>query len=115
MPTHASPSTTLKTPTKRFQKREEDFTCLWCGFFVKGDGYRNHCSYCLLSRHVDVNPGDRAATCGGKMFVADITLEHGQLIIIHECEQCHHQKRNRSHQEDRVDTIVELMRTLKKN
>ncbi|MEO8636066.1 MAG: RNHCP domain-containing protein [Gemmatimonadales bacterium] len=30
-----------------------------------GARYRNHCLVCLCSRHLDVEPGDRAAERGG--------------------------------------------------
>ncbi|WDF05905.1 RNHCP domain-containing protein [Shouchella hunanensis] len=29
--------------------------------------YRNHCPFCLYSKHQDIIPGDRASTCGGLM------------------------------------------------
>ena len=51
----------------RFTRVVEDFTCGQCGAAVTGDGYTNHCPLCLWSRHVDINPGDRAAECGGLM------------------------------------------------
>ena len=57
----------MNTPPKKFQRTIEDFTCEQCNFAVKGNGYTNHCPKCLWSKHVDVNPGDRAATCGGLM------------------------------------------------
>ena len=53
--------------TKRFTKNDSGFVCANCGREVPPLGYssRNHCPYCLCSLHVDVNPGDRAADCGG--------------------------------------------------
>ena len=55
--------------TKRFQKNDSGFLCASCGKEVLPLGYtsRNHCPFCLWSLHVDVNPGDRANTCGGQM------------------------------------------------
>jgi len=52
---------------KKFQRQKEDFVCGECGTTVSGTGYTNHCPQCLWSMHVDVNPGDRAAACGGMM------------------------------------------------
>ncbi|MEK7158524.1 MAG: RNHCP domain-containing protein, partial [Patescibacteria group bacterium] len=46
--------------SRTFQRRVEDFTCESCGAQVTGDGYTNHCPQCLVSKHVDVYPGDRA-------------------------------------------------------
>ena len=50
---------------------KEAFTCRCCGRLVTPDGaasaHRNHCPNCLTSLHVDVEPGDRAADCGGLM------------------------------------------------
>ena len=52
---------------KRFSRLIEDFICEHCNNPVKGNGYTNHCPYCLYSKHVDEDPGDRAATCHGIM------------------------------------------------
>ncbi len=103
----------LREPkTKLFQRNKEDFVCEHCNTLIHGDGYRNHCSTCLKSKHVDVNPGDRAADCGGLMHVVDMILEHGHLVLTHECESCGHQKRNKAHREDNVDMIVQQMSAL---
>ncbi|MDD5840828.1 MAG: RNHCP domain-containing protein, partial [Gemmiger formicilis] len=32
-----------------------------------GTQHRNHCPNCLTSLHLDNEPGDRAADCGGQM------------------------------------------------
>ena len=49
----------------------DSFTCRVCGRPVvsagAGSGHRNHCPNCLSSLHVDDEPGDRAADCGGIM------------------------------------------------
>lgn len=44
-----------------FTEIDEEFICEHCGQHVPKLGYscRNHCPYCLYSKHVDVNPGDR--------------------------------------------------------
>ncbi len=52
---------------RRFQRRIENFTCGNCGAEIVGGGYTDHCPFCLFSKHVDVNPGDRNAKCGGVM------------------------------------------------
>ena len=45
----------------KFTVIDEEFVCENCGKKVKKLGYscRNHCPYCLHSKHVDINPGDR--------------------------------------------------------
>lgn len=95
-----------------FQRNEEDFVCANCDAAVFGDGYRNHCPCCLYSKHVDVNPGDRAEECGGMMKVVDIVLENGELVFTHECIECKKTKRNKAHSEDDIDTIVKMMSIL---
>ena len=49
----------------------DTFTCRVCGRLClpenAGSDHRNHCSNCLSSLHVDVEPGDRASDCGGIM------------------------------------------------
>lgn len=49
----------------------ESFTCKVCGRLVvpngAGSDHRNHCPYCLTSMHLDIEPGDREADCGGAM------------------------------------------------
>ena len=49
----------------------DSFTCKVCGRPVvsagAGSGHRNHCPNCLSSLHLDIEPGDRAADCGGIM------------------------------------------------
>ena len=49
----------------------ESFVCKVCGKTVvptgAGSDHRNHCPYCLSSQHLDNEPGDRAAECGGVM------------------------------------------------
>ena len=49
----------------------ESFSCANCVKEIHPDGagsnHRNHCPYCLYSLHVDEEPGDRKASCHGKM------------------------------------------------
>ncbi len=73
---------------KHFERRIEDFVCERCGTAVHGDGYTNHCSKCLWSKHVDVNPGDRAESCGGAMEPVGIEGSTGKYRILHRCVRC---------------------------
>ena len=69
------------------------FTCKACGWPVApegaGSGHRNHCPNCLTSLHLDVEPGDRAADCGGLMEpVAVWVRKGGEWAVIHRCKRC---------------------------
>ncbi len=76
---------------KRFRKNDEGFICAHCGLEVSPLGYssRNHCPHCLWSLHVDENPGDRAAGCGGQMRPIRVEPDAKRgYIIVHKCERC---------------------------
>jgi hypothetical protein len=97
--------------TKKFQKRKEDFMCEHCSFEVKGTGYTNHCPQCLWSKHVDVNPGDRAATCGGMMKPVRVETEKGlKQLLTHRCEKCGYEKRNRLEIGDNFDAVLAVVK-----
>ncbi len=91
--------------SKKFQRRKEDFTCGHCGAQVVGDGYTNHCPECLWSMHVDVDPGDRLATCDGLMPPIDFLTVKNEDILTHKCQVCGHTKRNRVAKRDNRDTL----------
>ena len=93
---------------KSFTKRIEDFNCAHCGAVVHGTGYTNHCPNCLWSRDVDINPGDRASTCGGMMKPIEVTPEKDHFIITHQCEKCGKQKRQRTAPDDNIDAIISI-------
>ena len=55
----------------------------------EGTQHRNHCPNCLTSLHLDNEPGDRAADCGGQMEpVAVWVRKGGEWAIIHRCRLC---------------------------
>ena len=93
---------------KGFTKTVEDFNCAHCGAVVYGNGYTNHCPECLWSKHVDNNPGDRAATCGGMMRPTTIESGGDRFIITHVCETCGKVKRQRTSDNDNMDAIIEI-------
>ena len=71
----------------------ETFICKVCGKTVfpsnSGSKHRNHCPYCLSSKHLDIEPGDRAANCGGIMEpIAVWVRKNGEWAIIHRCRVC---------------------------
>ncbi len=95
---------------KGFTKTVEDFNCAHCGAVVRGNGYTNHCPRCLWSKHVDNNPGDRAATCGGMMRPVGVVADGVRFVITHKCEICGKEKRQRTTDDDDADAIIELSR-----
>lgn len=95
---------------KKFQRRIEDFECENCGEFVKGDGYTNHCSKCLYSKHVDINPGDRANECGGLMKPIDAFLKNGDWILVQKCQKCGEEKRIKMREEDNQEEIEKILK-----
>jgi hypothetical protein len=96
------------TEDKRFQRRIENFTCEHCGHEVIGNGYTNHCPKCLWSKHVDVNPGDRAATCGGLMEPVAVTSKGGEYTLLQRCQACKFERRNKSVPEDDFEVLLKL-------
>lgn len=76
-------------------------------------GYRNHCPACLWSKHVDVKPGDRAATCRGLMRPEYVDSRPGKgLVIVHTCVLCGFTRPNRIANDpegDDLDAVIALM------
>jgi hypothetical protein len=96
--------------SKRFARRIEDFVCANCGASVSGDGYTNHCPKCLWSRHVDVNPGDRAEECGGNMRPVRVEDKGGRRALLHRCEKCGAERRCKVSSRDGSEAIYALAR-----
>lgn len=91
----------------------DGFVCKHCGQAVKpltSGSYRNHCPFCLYSKHVDVIPGDRLATCHGLMepIAVDQSAKKG-WILIHQCEACGKIQRNKAALEDREPDSYEKL------
>lgn len=93
---------------RRFSRVTEDFTCANCGAQVQGNGYTNHCPRCLWSRHVDVYPGDRAASCQGLMRPVGALSEGGRVVIVHRCVDCGHVRRNKAAHTDDPEAVLGL-------
>ena len=102
-----------------------DFQCCHCGGYVSasrslaGVGNRNHCPYCLWSRHLDLfEAGDRLAACKASMRPVSLTLKRsrdkyapaaaGELMLIHLCTTCEHISINRIAADDVPETIIEV-------
>ncbi|MBN1231102.1 MAG: RNHCP domain-containing protein [Anaerolineales bacterium] len=96
--------------SRKFQRKIEDFFCEQCGTEVKGTGFTNHCPHCLWSKHVDVNPGDRDASCQGMMEPVSVESYKDHYRILHRCQRCGMERYNKSSPEDNFDKLLEIAR-----
>ncbi|HET7580491.1 MAG TPA: RNHCP domain-containing protein [Bacillales bacterium] len=68
------------------------FTCGHCHQIIlplTNGSYRNHCPFCLYSKHVDLQPGDRLNDCKGMMEPFGIKYKSGKgFQIMHKCIEC---------------------------
>lgn len=89
-------------------KRNDPFTCKNCGKKIepaKSGKCRNHCNYCLFSRHVDITPGDRKHSCKGLMEPIGTETRKDGKYIQHECVKCGIKKWNKILEDDRIPRI----------
>ena len=96
---------------RRFTEIDEEFVCENCGKIVEKLGYscRNHCNYCLHSKHVDVNPGDRLETCHGLLEPIGIEMSNKKgYVIVYKCKKCGQIRKNKAAKDDNVDLIIKL-------
>ena len=91
-----------------FTRTKEDFICGHCGSRVEGNGYTNHCPRCLWSRHVDVEPGDRAESCGGMMEPIALEGSSPDYRIVHRCLKCNALRRVTVSALDDTEAILAL-------
>lgn len=88
-----------------FEDINADFVCKHCGHYVSaqtavsGVVNRNHCPYCLHSRHLDLfKAGDRLCACKALMAPVGLALKRtrdkyangrqGELLLVHRCTGC---------------------------
>jgi hypothetical protein len=110
------------------QAEWDGFTCAHCHTFVSAAAFlsgvqnRNHCPYCLWSRHLDLNvPGDRLAACKAKMKPVGLALKQvrkrypaanlgsaGELMIVHLCLECGKVSLNRIAADDIAENVYEV-------
>jgi len=105
-----------------------DFTCMNCQSFVCADAVlsgvrnRNHCPYCLASRHLDLfEAGDRLSACKGAMLPIALTWKRsrkkyahpgdGELMLVHGCRECGSLSINRIAADDDNLLLVSLLCT----
>lgn len=84
---------------------KKSFICSYCKNKVEinmrmGVSHRNHCPFCLWSKHVDRNiAGDRDEPCQGMMEPVGLTFKKvkpdkfgkekiGELMLVHRCRKC---------------------------
>lgn len=130
----ASNKAKLKFRLRSAQKREaflngrspnnRDFNCTHCKYPVTAErliasvGNRNHCPYCLWSRHLDLyQAGDRLSACKEPMKAVALALkrtykkygtDHGELMIVHLCVDCGKVSANRIAGDDDQDKIWQI-------
>ncbi len=82
-------------------KKEENsnFICENCNREVarlENGSVRNHCNFCLWSKHVDIIPGDRKSDCHALMepVEAHYNTKKGYQIV-HKCVKCGHEQKNK--------------------
>ena len=95
---------------KRFNMINEDFICEHCGMEIKkaDKTARDHCNYCLYSKHVDINPGDRSNPCRGLLEPIGIEKFKDTYKIIYKCKKCGNVHKNIIASDDNMDLIIEL-------
>ena len=91
----------------------DSFICRVCGRPVvpagAGSEHRNHCPNCLHSLHVDEEPGDRSAGCGGVMEPIGVWVRKGgEWAIIHRCRCCGKLRSNRSAADDNPMKLMSI-------
>jgi hypothetical protein len=96
------------------QAADEVFKCRHCHRFVcplpSGGHHRNHCPFCLFSRHVDDRKsGDRLSTCGASMEpIGYFQRSGGEYVLVHRCLACDFERFNRIAADDDFDLVLAL-------
>lgn len=98
----------LHKNSKKFAKKVENFICENCGKNNIGNGYTDHCSNCLYSKHVDINPGDRASACGGLMKPVTSEIKNDRYRIYYKCKKCGYKHRVFASKDDNFETILSI-------
>ena len=96
---------------RKFTEIDEEFICENCGKKVEKLGYscRNHCNYCLHSKHVDINPGDRLETCHGLLEPIGIEISNKKgYVIVYKCKKCGQIRKNKAAKDDDFNMILKI-------
>lgn len=94
-----------------FKMINENFVCENCSKNVikhPTGSARNHCPFCLYSKHVDKEfPWDRAATCMWLMKPIDIDYKKNKWYMIkHRCVKCSKEILNKVAPDDEFEEFV---------
>jgi len=109
----------------KLEEKKGGFRCCNCGQRVPfsefmGTAHRNHCPFCLWSKHVDLEkPGDRKSGCQAGMKPIGLTFKHegvdkygrlqqGELMLVHECTGCGKISINRIATDDDEKVILKV-------
>ena len=89
---------------------DEGFICDNCGRKVEKLNYtaRDHCPYCLYSKHVDILPGDRSNKCRGLLVPIGIEKYKNTYKIIYRCEKGRELHKTIIANDDDFNKIIEL-------
>ncbi len=95
---------------KKFTTNDNEFICENCNKKVSKLYYtsRDHCPYCLYSKHVDINPGDRSNNCKGLLKPVTIEKYKNTYKIVYKCEKCNKIHKNIMAKDDNFDLIIKL-------
>ena len=95
---------------KQFVKNDNEFICEHCGMKVERLNYttRDHCPYCLYSKHVDINPGDRSNPCKGLLKPIGIEKYKDTYKILYKCEKCGELHKNIMANDDDMNMSIEI-------
>jgi DNA-directed RNA polymerase subunit RPC12/RpoP len=119
------------SPAEYASENEKGFKCIHCQYtvytepMISGVQNRNHCPYCLWSKHVDLKvAGDRLAACRSMMKPVGITIKltlkkygnekTGELMLIHYCVECGKLSINRLAADDDAEAILEIFKNYPK-
>ncbi len=95
---------------KKFSSNDQEFICENC--FKKVDkllySSRDHCPFCLYSKHVDINPGDRLNECKGLLKPIGITKYKDTYKIVYKCLKCGQIHKNIIANDDNYDEIIKI-------
>ena len=112
-------------------KKDKGFECAHCRQWVDcskfiGTHFRNHCPHCLWSRHVDEKKsGNRRSFCRGLMEPIGLTFKkegfdiykkprQGELMVIHQCQECSEISINRLAADDDPQIVLKIFEESKK-
>lgn len=95
---------------KQFNMIDENFICEHCKKDVLPLKYsaRDHCPFCLYSKHLDILPGDRQNKCQGLMKPIGIEKFKDTYKIIYKCEKCNQLHKNIMANDDDYSLIINL-------